>query len=244
VWSEDENEAEEPQIEVTEDKSVSSKFGHAKQDELRDERDSDEDKTVGASAPQNKPKRGRLKKIINNPYRRKGKPANNEALDPVLSQEERRECDSECSDIEANYAEMIEPQSLEEALHLPQATKWKRAIEEELNSQEDRQTWKVTKLPEGRKCIGCRWIFKIKTDSDGKIQQYKARLIAQGFSQQRGIDYNETYSPVANFSLIRLLLALTVQRHWYTRHIDIKCAYLYGTLQKEIFMRLPPVVQG
>jgi len=81
-------------------------------------------------------------------------------------------------------------------------------------------------------------------DSDGKIQRYKARLVAQGFSQQRGIDYNETYSPVVNFSLIRLLLALIVQHHWYTKHIDIKCAYMYGKLQEEIFMRLPPLYKA
>jgi len=109
---------------------------------MRDERDSEEE-IVGASTPQNKPKRGRPKKRINNPYGRKGKLANNEVIDPVLSQEERRECDSECSDIEANFAEIIEPQSLEEALRSPQATQWKRAIKEELNSLEDRQTWKA-----------------------------------------------------------------------------------------------------
>jgi len=79
---------------------VSSKFKHAKQDEMRDERDSDENEIVGASAPQNKSKKGRPKKRINNPYGRKGKPANNEVIDPVLSQEERRECNSEYSDIE------------------------------------------------------------------------------------------------------------------------------------------------
>ncbi|CAK9803102.1 Retrovirus-related Pol polyprotein from transposon TNT 1-94 [Anthophora quadrimaculata] len=108
-------------------------------------------------------------------------------------------------------------------------------------SLSNRNTWEVTELPKGRKCIGCKWVFKLKTNTEGKITRYKARLVAQGFSQKKGVDYSETYSPVANFSLIRLFLALAVIFKWHTRHVDIKCAYLYGTLKEEIYMKLPPL---
>lgn len=142
---------------------------------------------------------------------------------------------SDCrdSDIEANIVEIIELRSLNEALESPQASEWKEAIEDELNSLERRKTWEITKLPKGRKCIGCRWVFKLKTNTEGEVTRYRARLVAKGFSQKKGIDYSETYTPVANFSLIRLFLALTVMFRWHTRHIDIKCAYLYGKLEEE-----------
>ena len=65
--------------------------------------------------------------------------------------------------------------------------------------------------------------------------------MAQGFTQEKGIDYNETYSPVANFSIIRLLSAFSIEYGWYTRHIDVKNAYLYGNLREEIYMKLPPL---
>lgn len=70
------------------------------------------------------------------------------------------------------------------------------------------------------------------------------RLVAQGFTQEKGIDYNETYSPVINFSVIKLLLALSAEYQWYIRHIDVKNAYLYGNLQEEIYMSLPPLYDG
>lgn len=123
----------------------------------------------------------------------------------------------------------------------PQAAQWKHAIKDELGSLTTRKTWEVTTIPDGRKCIGSRWVFKLKKNSEGVVTRYKARLVAQGFSQEKGINYNETYSPVANFSLIRLLLALAVEFRWYTRHVDIKCAYLYGKLDEEIYMKLPPM---
>lgn len=181
-----------------------------------------------------KTRRGRPKKIIRNPYGRKGKPKENQRI-------HEEEDSTEQSDIEANLVEINEPQDIDEALSSPRAKYWKRAIEDELDSLTQRKTWMTTQLPEGKRCIGCRWIFKTKIDADGKIARYKAKLVAQGFTQEKGIDYNETYSPVINFSVIKLLLALSAEYQWYIRHIDVKNAYLYGNLQEEIYMRLPPL---
>lgn len=181
-----------------------------------------------------KTRRGRPKKIIRNPYGRKGKPKENQRI-------HEEEDSTEQSDIEANLVEINEPQDIDEAQSSPRAKYWKRAIEDELDSLTQRKTWMTTQLPEGKRCIGCRWIFKTKIDADGKIARYKARLVAQGFTQVKGINYNKTYSPVINFSVIKLLLALSAEYQWYIRHIDVKNAYLYGNLQEEIYMRLPPL---
>lgn len=83
-------------------------------------------------------------------------------------------------------------------------------------------------------------MYKVKTDSTGKIARYKARVVAQGFSQKKDIDYSESYAPVANISLIRLLIAMSMSHDWKIHHLDVKCAYLYGNLKEEIYMRLPP----
>lgn len=194
----------------------------------------EDSEVVGAQEPLPTPKRGRSKRVIRNPYGCKEKPKNQE-----IDNDEDKESEAE-SNIEVNSLEITEPQNVEEALESPQATQWKEAIKEELNNLSDRNTWEVTKLPEGRKCIGCRWVFKLKRDANGEICRYKARLVAQGFSQKKGMDYNETYSPVASFSIIRLMLAITMEFRWHTRHIDIKCAYLHGQLEEEIYMKLPP----
>ncbi|XP_076544682.1 uncharacterized protein LOC117610925 [Osmia lignaria lignaria] len=198
------------------------------------------DETVGAHGTAQAKKRGRPKKVIRNPYGCKGKPSAQENEVRSLPEEDN---EIEDSDTEANLVEIVEPQSLKEALNSPQAAEWKNAINEELDSLSSRGTWEVTNLSEGRKCIGCRWVFKLKTDTDGVITRYKARIIAQGFSQEKGVDYSETYSPVANFSLIRLFLALTVTFRWDTRHVDMKCAYLYGELREETFMKPPPLYE-
>lgn len=79
---------------------------------------------------------------------------------------------------------------------------------EEMNALKENKTWEVVKTPEGRKIIGCKWIFSIKVGVDGTIERHKARLVAQGYSQTYGIDYEETFAPVAKLNSIRVLLSL------------------------------------
>lgn len=189
---------------------------------------------VGGSSTEEGRKRGRPKKVIRNPYGRKGKPRVMNNL--IYNDSEEGSCDTE---IEANLVEVVKPQSVVEALNSPQASQWKSAMQEELDSLESRNTWQLSELPKDKKCIGCRWVFKLKTNAEGKVARYKARLVAQGFSQTKGIDYEKTSAPVVNFLILRILLALTVEFGWYTRHVDIKCAYLYGKLEEDIYMRLP-----
>lgn len=150
----------------------------------------EEDEIVGAQIKARTRTPGRPKKVIRNPYGRKGRPKANE--DDEYLPPENADHNARDGDIEANLVEIIEPRNLKEALRSPQFTEWKSAIMEELDSLTSRKTWEVTELPRGRKCLGCRWVFKLKTNTEGKVTRYKARLVAQGFSQEKGVDYSET----------------------------------------------------
>ena len=99
-----------------------------------------------------------------------------------------------------------EPTSYQEAVMRPDSEKWLEAMRSEMESMYTNQVWTLVDPPEGVKPIGCKWIFKRKTDMDRLI--YKGRLVAKGFKQIHGIDYDETFSPVAMFKSIRIMLAI------------------------------------
>ena len=101
-----------------------------------------------------------------------------------------------------------DPETYEEAMRRPDKDKWEAAIQEERASLEKHKTWNLVPLPGGRVAIGCRWVLRRKRNAKREVIRYKARLVALGYSQREGIDYNETFSPVVKMATIRLIIAL------------------------------------
>ena len=95
-------------------------------------------------------------------------------------------------------------------------------------------------MPTDKSTIGCQWVYMIKTRSDGTVDHYKARLVAKGFTQKYGIDYEETFAPMARLSSVRTLIAVSASRHWPLFQMDVKNAFLNGELTEEVYMQLPP----
>ena len=92
----------------------------------------------------------------------------------------------------------------------------------------------LVKLPKGRKAIGSKWVYKVKIGADGLIERYKARLVAQGFSQKYGDDYDETFCPVVRLESLRALIALAVQKGLKLHQVDVTTAFLNGELEEEV----------
>lgn len=131
----------------------------------------------------------------------------------------------------------IEPKYYHEAV---QHSCWRDAMQAEIKALEDNDTWTLMPLPPTKTPIGCKWVFKIKHNSDGSIERHKARLVAKGFTQCEGLDYFETFSPVAKLTTVRCLLALAAINNWYLHQLDVNNAFLHGDLDEEVFMKPPP----
>ena len=136
--------------------------------------------------------------------------------------------------------DIIEPTTIDEAFQTDQAEQWKAATDLEYASLLENETWELVPLPEGRETVGCKWVFKVKHDSQGRIERFKGRLVAKGYSQKYGIDYDETFSPVVRFSSIRTLLAYAVQHRMLIHQMDVVTAFLNGQLNEDIYMQQPP----
>jgi hypothetical protein len=132
-----------------------------------------------------------------------------------------------------------EPKTYTEAVRSRDGKEWSRAIMSELDSLKMRDTWRSVRLPEGRRAIGCKWVFKRKRNADGNVVKYKARLVAKGYSQQPGIDYEETYAPVSRATSLRLMLALAATHDLELHQADVDGAYLNTRVKEEIYMKVP-----
>uniref|UniRef100_A0A2N9F0V1 Integrase catalytic domain-containing protein n=1 Tax=Fagus sylvatica TaxID=28930 RepID=A0A2N9F0V1_FAGSY len=117
---------------------------------------------------------------------------------------------------------------------------WQQAMADELDALHKTHTWDMTTLPPGKSAVGCKWVYKIKTRADGSVERYKARLVARGFTQEYGIDYEETFAPVTRLTSVRSLLAVAAVRHWPLFQMDVKNAFLNGDLLEEVYMQPPP----
>ena len=105
-------------------------------------------------------------------------------------------------------------------------------MKDEMNSMASNGVWNLVQLPNGAKAIGCKWVFKIKKDSLGNIKRYKARLVAKGFTQNEGIDYKETFSPVSKKDSLRVIMTLVAHFDLELQQMDVKTTFLNGNLEK------------
>ncbi|KAM1170204.1 hypothetical protein ACFX2G_021110 [Malus domestica] len=110
-------------------------------------------------------------------------------------------------------------------------------MQEEYDSLRSQGTWVLVPPPSDRSIVGIKWVYKVKKNPNGSISMYRARLVAQGFSLEQGIDYLDTFSPIVRHTTVRIVLALAASNHWKLRQLDIKNAFLHGDMQEEIYMK-------
>ncbi|KAK4406482.1 Copia protein [Sesamum angolense] len=133
-----------------------------------------------------------------------------------------------------------DPQTMEECRHQNDLKNWKKTIQEELDSLNKREVFgPITPTPEGVKLVGYKWVFVRKRNEQNEVVRYKARLVAQGFTQKPGIDYIETYSPVVDATILRFLINLSVIKQLKMQLMDVVTTYQYRSLDIDIYMRIP-----
>ena len=130
-----------------------------------------------------------------------------------------------------------EPKSYFQAV---KSLEWQKAMSEELEAFRRTHTWDIVPMPPGANPVSCKWVYKIKTKADGSVERYKARLVARGFTQEYGIDYEETFAPIAKVTPIRTLIASTAARKWPFYQMDVKNALLNSDLSEVVYMQPPP----
>ena len=136
--------------------------------------------------------------------------------------------------------EVITPESFRDAVESPQSQDWINAMKEEMKSHRKNKTWTLVDRSSCKRTpLSSRWVYKVKVDQHGDIERFKARLVVRGCSQKVGVDYTETFAPVARFETIRMFLAVAVCKNYGIRQFDIKTAFLNGEIDEELYMAQP-----
>jgi hypothetical protein len=125
----------------------------------------------------------------------------------------------------------VEPICFEQAVR---NSKWDNAMGEKMAALDANATWELVALPEDKKAIGCKWVYKVKHNADGSVSRYKARLVAKGYAQTYGIDYEETYSPVAKMTTVKAVIDMAAAKGWFLQQMDVKNVFLHGDLHEEV----------
>jgi vacuolar-type H+-ATPase catalytic subunit A/Vma1 len=125
----------------------------------------------------------------------------------------------------------------------PDNNMWKKAMDEEIKSLNENNTWILVDVPESERksvhVIGCKWIYKKKLTSTGEVERYKARLVAKGYSQQHGVDYHDTFAPVMKYKSMRIMLFIANRLGYELEQLDVVTAFLNGKLKEVVYMYQP-----
>jgi hypothetical protein len=133
-----------------------------------------------------------------------------------------------------------EPTTYEEAVSGPWAKQWTKAMKQEVGSLRSHETYTLKTIPPGRKAIGVKWVFKVKYTATRAVDRFKARLVAKGFAQRKGLDFDETFTPITCMTSIRTITAVAAAKGLKVEHLDVDSTYLNGIIDKEIYMHQPP----
>ena len=136
----------------------------------------------------------------------------------------------------ALYCHVDDPIHFEEDI---KDKKWIEAMDEEMNAIERNKTWDLVELPKGKEVIGVKWVYKTKSNAEGKIERHKARLVVKGYKQQYGRDYEETFAPVARMETVRAVLSIAAKNKWKVYQMDVKSTFLNGVLMEEVYVEQP-----
>ncbi|GKA75888.1 retrovirus-related pol polyprotein from transposon TNT 1-94 [Tanacetum coccineum] len=136
-----------------------------------------------------------------------------------------------------HFVMLMKPKNVKEAI---QDESWTMGMQEELNQFKTNDVWSLVPPPDNQTIIGTKWVFKNKLDENGVVSRNKARLVAQGYNQQEGIDFDETYAPVARLESIRILLAYACAHDFKLFQMDVKSAFLNGFINEEVYVAQPP----
>ena len=137
----------------------------------------------------------------------------------------------------SSVSTVFEPKTYKQASIIPH---WQHAMTNEIIALEQNKTWDLVILPPNKFVIGCKWIYKVKFQADGQVERYKACLVAKGYTQQEGIDFLDTFSPVAKITTVRVLLTIAAVKNWHLHQLHVDNAFLHGDLHEEVYMQLPP----
>ena len=152
------------------------------------------------------------------------------SLNEIYEQETTNEC---MNSLFSFYCHVDDP------IHFEEAVKDKKlinAMDEEINSIEKNKTWELVDLQKRKEVIGVKWVYKTKSNAEGKIERHKARLVVKGYKQQQGRDYEENFAPVARIEKIRAVLSIIAQHKWKVYQMDVKSTFLNGVLMEEIYV--------
>ncbi|RVX07381.1 Retrovirus-related Pol polyprotein from transposon RE2 [Vitis vinifera] len=149
-----------------------------------------------------------------------------------------------CDNFSVHYRKFLaaiissnDPKSFKEAM---KDVGWQKSMDEEIWALEENGTWTLEPLPKGKRALGSQWVYRTKYFSNGDIERLKSRLVVLGNHQEAGIDYHETFSPVAKMTTVRAFLAIAASKNWELHQMDVHNAFLHGDLEEEVYMKLPP----